>query len=48
VRVAFLCFRNLCEQSDDCIEIMVDNHILKQVDLLLKGNIKDQEVIEDI
>jgi len=48
VRLAFLCFRNLCENSEDSIEIMVDNQILKQVDLLLKGNIKDAEVVEDI
>jgi V-type H+-transporting ATPase subunit H len=27
---------------------MVDNNLLKVVDLLLKGNLKDQDVIDDI
>jgi len=30
------------------VEIMVDNNLLKVVDLLLKGNLKDQDVIDDI
>lgn len=48
VRVAFMCFRNLTELSPDCIEIMVDNNLLKVVDTLMKGNIKDQEVLDDL
>ena len=45
LRVAFACFRNLVDTS---IELMVDSGLIKVVDLLLKGNLKDQDVIDDI
>ncbi|CAM6002300.1 unnamed protein product [Sphagnum balticum] len=47
VRVAFYIFKNL-QHNDDCLELMMDVGLLKLIDTLLKGNIKDKEVIEDI
>lgn len=41
LRVAFGCFKNLVDVSPLCIELMVDNGLIKVVDLLLKGNLKD-------
>ncbi|CAD8194181.1 unnamed protein product [Paramecium octaurelia] len=48
LRVSFACFRNLVDASPQCIELMVDNGLIKVVDLLLKGNLKDQDLIDDI
>ncbi|CAD8207074.1 unnamed protein product [Paramecium octaurelia] len=48
LRVSFACFRNLVDVSPQCIELMVDNGLIKVVDLLLKGNLKDQDLIDDI
>ncbi|CAD8111966.1 unnamed protein product [Paramecium primaurelia] len=48
LRVSFACFRNLVDISPQCIELMVDNGLIKVVDLLLKGNLKDQDLIDDI
>ncbi|CAD8120222.1 unnamed protein product [Paramecium sonneborni] len=48
LRVSFACFRNLVDNSAQCIELMVDNGLIKVVDLLLKGNLKDQDLIDDI
>jgi V-type H+-transporting ATPase subunit H len=45
--VAFYIFKNL-QQNPDCLELMMDVGLLKLIDTLLKGNIKDKEVIEDI
>ncbi|KRX04842.1 Armadillo-type fold [Pseudocohnilembus persalinus] len=47
VRVAFGTFRNLCGNKD-AIELMVDAQLIRFVEIQLKGNIKDQEVIEDL
>lgn len=48
LRVAFAAFRNLSDNSPQAIEMMVDNGLIKNIDLLLKGNLKDQDVIDDI
>ena len=40
--------QQLCINSKDAIEMMVDIGLMKIVDTLLKGNIKDKEVLEDI
>jgi V-type H+-transporting ATPase subunit H len=48
LRVAFACFKNLVDVSSSAIEEMVDNGLVKTVDLLLKGNLKDQDVIDDV
>lgn len=47
VRVAFACFKNLSLWTP-CIEVLVDNDLLKVCETLLKGNIKEKEVIDDI
>jgi V-type H+-transporting ATPase subunit H len=47
-RVAFFTFRNLANTSELTIEIMVDCGLLKAIDTLLKGNIKDTELKEDL
>ena len=41
-------FQNLVDVSSNAIEEMVDNGLVKTVDLLLKGNLKDQDVIDDV
>jgi len=48
IRVAFSCYKQLCLNSKDSIEMMVDVELLKIVDTLLKGNLKDKELIDDI
>lgn len=48
VRVAFATFRNLCDTSPEAIELMVDAGLLKIIDTLMKGNIKDKDIIEDL
>ena len=47
MRVAFYIFKNL-QHNPDCLELMMDVGLLKLIDTLLKGNIKDKDVIEDI
>eukprot|EP01017_Pseudomicrothorax_dubius_P029279 TRINITY_DN3543_c0_g1_i3.p1 TRINITY_DN3543_c0_g1~~TRINITY_DN3543_c0_g1_i3.p1 ORF type:complete len:449 (+),score=100.02 TRINITY_DN3543_c0_g1_i3:117-1463(+) len=47
-RVAFYLFKNLSNLHENTIEIMVDCGLLKVVDTLLKGNIKDTELKEDL
>ncbi|KAL4502337.1 hypothetical protein ABPG72_011924 [Tetrahymena utriculariae] len=47
VRVAFACYKNL-SQNNSCIEVIVDNDLLKVCETLLKGNIKEKEVLDDI
>lgn len=46
-RIAFMIFKNL-ESSHPCLELMIDNKLLKIIDTLLKGNIKEQTLIEEI
>lgn len=40
-------FKNL-QANHACLELMIDNKLLKIIDTLLKGNIKDQQLIDDI
>jgi hypothetical protein len=40
VRVAFIIFKNL-QNNQVCLELMMDVGLLKIIDTLLKGNIKD-------
>lgn len=47
VRVAFNIFKNL-QKNHECLELMMDVGLLKLIDTLLKGNIKDKQVIDDI
>ena len=44
IRVAFAIFKNI-ENNHQCLELMMDNKLLKIVDTLLKGNIKDLELV---
>lgn len=47
LRVACSLFRNLSEY-EVAVEVMVDNGLLKVVDVLLRGSIKDTELKEDL
>jgi V-type H+-transporting ATPase subunit H len=40
-------FKNL-QENHSCLELMMDGKLLKIIDTLLKGNIKDEELIEMI
>lgn len=33
-------FKNI-QENNNCLELMIDNRLLKTIDNLLKGNIKD-------
>lgn len=46
-RVAFMIFKNI-EKDQGCLELMMDYKLLKIVDTILKGNIKDEELINSI
>jgi V-type H+-transporting ATPase subunit H len=46
-RISFMIFKNI-QHSSQCLELMIDNRLLKIVDTLLKGNIKEEKLIEDI
>jgi V-type H+-transporting ATPase subunit H len=46
-RVAFMIFKNI-EKDHACLELMMDSKLLKIVDTILKGNIKDEELISSI
>ena len=46
-RVAFMIFKNI-QESSPCLELMIDNRLLKVIDTILKGNIKDEDLITDI
>jgi len=46
-RVAFMIFKNV-QDSNGCLELMIDNRLLKVIDTILKGNIKDEELINEI
>ena len=39
-RVAFMIFKNI-QDNHVCLELMIDNRLLKIIDTILKGNIKD-------
>lgn len=40
-------FKNV-QQNTVCLELLNDNRLLKIIDTLLKGNIKDESLIESI
>lgn len=40
-------FKNI-QANNSCLELMIDSKLLKIIDTLLKGNIKDHQLIEDI
>lgn len=44
-RVCFLIFKNV-KDNHTCLELMMDSRLLKIIDTLLKGNIKDEELLE--
>lgn len=46
-RVAFMIFKNI-QEYPACLELMIDSRLLKIIDTILKGNIKDEELINDI
>lgn len=46
-RVAFMIFKNI-EKDHSCLELMMDNKLLKIIDTILKGNLKDEELITSI
>ena len=56
IRVAFSLFKNLVDISMSSVELMVESSLLKVIftkfikiiDNLLKGTIKDKEVLDDI
>lgn len=48
IRVSFNIFRQLSEQCPPSIEHMVDSGLLKTIDNLLKTNIKDQDIQNDL
>ena len=46
-RVAFMIFKNI-QEFHSCLELMIDNRLLKIIDTMLKGNIKDEDLITEI
>jgi len=40
-------FKNI-QENHTCLELMIDNRLLKIIDTILKGNIKDEELINSI
>ena len=40
-------FKNI-QDYHSCLELMIDNRLLKIIDTLLKGNIKDEDLITEI
>lgn len=46
-RIAFMIFKNV-EQNSICLELLIDSRLLKIIDTLLKGNIKDEALIDSI
>lgn len=46
-RVSFMIFKNV-ESSEKCLELLIDAKLLKIIDTLLKGNIKNEELLEQI
>mmetsp|Transcript_32613 Transcript_32613/g.29480 ORF Transcript_32613/g.29480 Transcript_32613/m.29480 type:complete len:463 (-) Transcript_32613:107-1495(-) len=47
IRVGYACFRNL-SVDEGCLEVMIDNGLLKVTDTVLKGVIKDKDTVDDI
>lgn len=45
IRVAFATFKNLVVESPNTIELMVESGIIRIVDIFIKSNIKDKEII---
>lgn len=46
-RVAFTIFKNI-QSNHGCLELMMDSKLLKIIDTILKGNIKDEELLSSI
>ena len=46
-RVSFMIFKNV-QENHTCLELMMDSRLLKIIDTLLKGNIKDEDLIDSI
>jgi V-type H+-transporting ATPase subunit H len=46
-RISFMIFKNI-QGNNASLELMIDNKLLKIIDTLMKGNIKDHQLIEDI
>lgn len=46
-RISFMIFKNI-QSNNTCLELMMDYKLIKIIDTLLKGNIKDHQLIEDI
>ena len=44
-RISFMIFKNV-KDNHSCLELMMDSRLLKIIDTLLKGNIKDEELID--
>ena len=40
-------FKNI-EHNHSCLELMMDNKLLKIIDTILKGNLKDEQLINSI
>lgn len=40
-------FKNI-QEYHSCLELMIDNRLLKIIDTILKGNIKDEDLITEI
>ena len=40
-------FKNI-QDYHSCLELMIDNRLLKIIDTILKGNIKDEDLITEI
>lgn len=40
-------FKNV-QDYHSCLELMIDNRLLKIIDTILKGNIKDEDLISEI
>ena len=40
-------FNNI-QKNHNCLDLMLDNKLLKTIDIILKGNIKDEELIKTI
>ena len=46
-RLAFMIFKNI-ERDHGCLELMMDHKLLKIIDTILKGNIKDEDLVNSI
>lgn len=48
LRVAFSTFKNLVDSAPKTIELMVEAGIIRIIDVVMKTNIKDADLEEDI